>query len=78
MQTKFVRVRPPVVVYERGQQGGAIRSARRKRLFPECQVSQPHAVTPFGPSTGGAVIDALQSHSFVQRIDIFGMNWSGQ
>ena len=75
---KFVRVRPSVVVFERGQQSGAIHSARCKRLFPECQVSQPHAITPLGPSTGGAVIDALQSNPFVQRIDIFGMNWSGQ
>eukprot|EP00967_Tisochrysis_lutea_P034473 scaffold41172_cov35-Tisochrysis_lutea.AAC.1 len=58
---ELVRVSPSVVVYEREQKGSAIRSARHKRLFPECQLSQPHAITYLGPSTGGAVVDALRS-----------------
>lgn len=50
-------------------------------MFPGCNACNSsackHTLTKNGPSSGGAVIDALQKMSSIKQIDVFGMNWNG-
>ena len=65
----------PIFVHEtiHGQQT----APPTKVLFPRCTARRPHSNATNGPSTGAAVIDALEAHDGVQRIHVYGMNWNG-
>lgn len=43
----------------------------------DCGKKCIHSTTLEGPSTGAIVIDALEKCSTVDKINIYGMNWSG-
>jgi hypothetical protein len=64
----------PIVRVE--EKGYAHSLAEDSVLFPACAGSKPHSEAWAGPSTGAAVIDALQQMPIVREIQVFGMNWS--
>lgn len=45
-------------------------------IFPGCS-DVTHGEKQFGLSSGGAVIAQLQADPFIQKVDVYGMNWSG-
>lgn len=47
-------------------------------LFPQCEASGSNwqNSTNVGPSTGAVILDQLQQHPQIERVDVFGMNWN--
>ena len=75
------RVSQPLYVYERAAAAAAPLPSE-DTLFPTCAACHQghfqcdHASAKYGPSSGAAVVDALDADPDVETIDIFGMNWS--
>ena len=65
----------PIYLYEPKKKGNNIISD--KYMFSECDNRKLHSDTYWGPSTGGVLIDSLQSDENVREIKIYGMNWNG-
>lgn len=66
----------PIVVREEGT------ALRARTYFPHCDACQTRfncssSSSTSGPSTGTAVIEALNASQFTSNLHVFGMNWMG-
>lgn len=72
---KTVNLLDPIIVHEK--EVGRKNIIQDKDLFSHCHKHTHHSTTEHGPSTGAAVIDALEHLDAVKQIEVYGMNWTG-
>lgn len=55
----------------------ALKFTGKTMSFPKCKLATRSDSAGSGPSTGGALLNYLESDNGVKTIDVYGMNWNG-